>query len=132
MGHQMSPAMKRYQSRFWPLMAGYAVLIFGAAWLVKHGPPPGGWRYVVAVAPAVPLIGVFAVFGLYLADMEEFRRWIVVQSMLWALGLMLAFTTIWGFLEMLAEAPHLELWWVFPIYSVTQGIAQVLIGRRYT
>jgi len=131
MTHMWSPAMRRYQQRFWPLMAGYAVLIFGAAWLIKHGPPLGAWRYAVAIAPALPLIGVFAAFGLYLGDMEEFRRWVVVQSMLWAIGLVLAFTTVWGFLEMLAGAPHLELWWIFPIYSVTQGLAQPLISRRY-
>lgn len=131
MTHHWSPAMKRYQGRFWPLMAAYTVLILGAAWLIKHGPPLGAWRYLVAVAPSVPLIGVFAAFGFYLGDMEEFRRWIVVQSMLWAIGLVLTFCTVWGFLEMLAGAPHLELWWVFPIYSVTQGAAQTLVSRRY-
>jgi hypothetical protein len=126
-----SPAMRRYQLRFWPLMGVYVLLIIGVALLIKHGPPLGSWRYVLAAAPALPLIGVFAVFGLYLGEVEEFRRWVIVQSMLWAIGVVLSLSTVWGFLELLAGAPHLELWWIFPIYSVTQGLAQVLVSRRY-
>lgn len=131
MGQTSSPAMKRYQQRFWPLMAVYALLIFGVAMLIKHAPPPGVWRYLAAAAPALPLIGIIAVFGVYLSEVEEFRRWVIVQSMLWALGLVLAFATVWGFLELLAGAPHIEMWWLFPIYSVTQGVAQALVSRRY-
>jgi hypothetical protein len=56
---------------------------------------------------------------------------IVVYSLLWALGLVLAFSTVWGFLETLAGAPHLAMWWIFPIFCVAQGLAQPLIARRY-
>jgi hypothetical protein len=127
-----SPARRRYQQRFWPLMGLYMVLIFGVALLIKHAPPPGAWRYLAAVAPAVPIIGIIAVFGLYLGELtDEFRRMVIVRSMLWSLGFVLAFSTVWGFLEMLADAPHLQLWWVFPIYAVGQGLAEHLIRRRY-
>lgn len=128
----ISPARRRYQMRFWPLMALYAVLILGVALLIKHAPPPGAWRYVAAAAPALPIIGIIVVFGLYLGEItDEFRRAVIVQSMLWSLGLVLAFSTVWGFLELLADAPHLQLWWIFPIYSVGQGVAEHLIRRRY-
>lgn len=132
MSKPWSPAMRRYQHRFWPLMATYAVLILGVAWMVKHDPPPGFWRYPLAVAPAIPIIGVIAVFGLYLGEItDEFRRAVIVQSMLWSLGVVLAFSTVWGFLELLAGAQHLELWWIFPIYCVGQSVAEHIIGRRY-
>jgi hypothetical protein len=127
-----SPAMRRYQRRFWPLMAAYVVLIIGVSWMIKHSPPPGAWRYLAAAAPALPLVGVIAVFGLYLREIaDEFRRAVIVQSMLWALGLVLAFSTVWGFLEMLADAPHLQPWWIFPIYCVGQGVAEHIIRWRY-
>jgi len=127
-----SSAMRRYQQRFWPLMAGYAVLVFGVAFLVKHARPPAPWLYVAAVLPALPLLGVIAVIGLYVhEEADEFRRATYVQGMLWSLGLVLAFTTVWGFLELLANAPHLELWWIFPIYCVGQGVAHHLVRRWY-
>lgn len=127
-----SPAMRRYQLRFWPLMAVYAVIVIGVAFLIKHAPPPGAWRYLAAAIPAVPLIGVIVAIGLYLVEeADEFRRATYVQSMLWALGLVLAVTTVWGFLELLADAPHLQPWWIFPIYSVTQDLAHHLIRRWY-
>jgi len=75
---------------------------------------------------------VIAAIGAYLVEeADEFRRATYVQSMLWALGLVLALTTVWGFLELLAGAPHLELWWIFPIYSVAQDVAHHLVRRRY-
>ena len=127
-----SPAMRRYQQRFWPLMLAYLVLTFGVAWMIKHAPPPGFWRYLAAAAPALPIVGVIVVFGLYLGEItDEFRRAVIVQSMLWSLGLVLAFCSVWGFLEMLADAPHLALWWVFPIYCVGQGVAEHIIRWRY-
>jgi hypothetical protein len=127
-----SPARRRYQQRFWPLMALYVVLIFGVALLVKHAPPPGAWRYLAAVAPAVPIVGIIGVFGLYLGELtDEFRRAVIIQSMLWSLGLVLAFSTVWGFLELLADAPHVQLWWIFPIYAVGQAVAEHIIRRRY-
>jgi len=123
--------MKRYQQRFWPLMALYAVLILSMSWMIRHAPPPKPWFYLAAAAPAIPIIGVIAVFGAYVSEEEEFRRMIIVRSMLWALGLVLAVSTVWGFLETLAGAPHLPLWWVFPVYCIGQGVAQPLIARRY-
>ena len=128
----MSPARRRYLVRMFPLMAIYVALILGMAWMIKHAPPPGIWRYVAAAVPAVPLIAIIAAFGVYITEItDEFRRMVVVYSMLWALGLVLAFSTVWGFLETLADAPHLPMWWIFPIYCVAQGLAQPLIARRY-
>ena len=127
-----SLAMRRYLRRTWSLFAVYMVIVFTVALLIKHAIPPGFWRYVAAVVPTVPLIGVIAAIGLYLhEETDEFRRNLYAQSMLWGLGVVLVLTSVWGFLEMLADAPHIAAWWVFPIYSVAQDAARHLIARRY-
>jgi hypothetical protein len=64
-------------------------------------------------------------------EADEFRRAIYVQSMLWGLGFVLALTTLWGFLELLAGAPHIAAWWVFPIYAVAQDAAHHVVRRWY-
>jgi hypothetical protein len=124
--------MQRYLFRTWSLGAVYLVVVLATALLIKHVIPPGPWRYVAAVVPTVPLIGVIAAIGLYLREeTDEFRRNVYAQSMLWGLGVVLVLTSIWGFLESLAGAPHIAAWWVFPIYSVSQDAARHVIGRWY-
>jgi len=131
-GGSGSPAMKRYQTRFWALTAAYAVAIFGVAFLIKFASPPAPWRYAAAVVPAAPLVGIIIAMGLYVRDeTDEFRRAVYVQSMLWSLGFVLCATTIWGMLELLADAPHLQPWWNYPMFAVGQGVAQVFIRRSY-
>lgn len=132
MSDQKSTAMRRYQRRTFSLMAIYVVIVLSVALLMKHAIPPGVWRYVAAIVPALPLLGVIAAIGLYLREeTDEFRRNLYAQSMLWGLALVLVVTTVWGFLETLAGAPHIPAWWVFPIYCVAQDAARHLIARRY-
>lgn len=128
----MSPAMRRYQRRFWPLMVAYAALLVAVIRIFETHPPAGPLKYALAVAPAVPVLGVIVLLGLYLVEeADEFRRMKVVQAMLCGLGLVLGVTTVWGFLENLAGAPRLPLYWVFPIYCLGMGLAQPIIGWRY-
>jgi hypothetical protein len=125
-------AMKRYQLRYWSLMTVYAVLLIGVIQLFSHAPPSGSLKYALAVAPALPILGVIAVFGRYLVEeADEFRRMMVVHSVLWGLAFVLAVTTVWGFLEVLAAAPHVALYWVFPIYCVGMGLSQPFLYWRY-
>jgi hypothetical protein len=132
MNSKPRPATRRYQMRFCLLMVAYIVLILGVTWMIRYAPPPGIWRYVAAVSPAVPLVGVIVTLGLYLAEeTDEFRRMQLAQAMLWGLGATLTVTTVWGFLEDLAGAPHLALTWIFPIFCVCMGVARLLIRRRY-
>lgn len=127
-----SPALKRYHSRFWILMTVYVVTVFGVALLIKHTALPASLRYLAAIVPALPLVGVIVAMGLYVRDeTDEFRRAVYVQSLLWSLGFLLCATTVWGFLELLADAPHMEPWWNYPIFAVGQGVATVFIRRRY-
>ena len=42
---------------------------------------------------------------------DEFVRNILVESMLWGVGLTLSIMTVWGFLEIYAEAPKLPSFW---------------------
>ena len=39
--------------------------------------------------------------------------------------------TVWGFLEIYAEAPKLPSFWAFPIFCFGMGVAQPFIKRRY-
>ena len=129
---KMSPAGKRYIARFIPAMASYVVVLFASIWWIKNQDPHGVLLWLLAVAPAVPVIAVIAIMGLYLIEeQDEFVRSTLVQAMLWGLGITLAGCTAWGFLENVDLVPHMPLYGVFPIFCASMGVAQPFVRRRY-
>jgi hypothetical protein len=132
---QCSPTTKagrRYVYRLAPTMALYLLFLFIAQWIFHHLHPTGLVVYLLAVLPALPLIGSLAIVGLYIAEeSDEFERSIIVQSMLWGFGGTLAVTTIWGFLEEFAKAPHISTFYVYIFFWIFMGISQPFIRRRY-
>jgi hypothetical protein len=132
---QCYPATKagrRYVYRLAPTMVIYLVFLFIAQWSFHHLHPTGLIVYVLAVLPALPLIGSIAIVGLYIAEeSDEFERSILVQSMLWGFGGTLAVSTIWGFLEDFAKAPHISTFYVYVFFWIFMGISQPFIRMRY-
>ena len=136
-----SVAKRRYSSRLWPAMGAYVAFLFLAMLIVKHGHPHGALVvYGLAVLPALPLVAVLVIVGMYLMEEpDEFERTVMVQSMLWAMGGVLALTTVWGFLEMFAETSpqqamavgHLQPFWLFPLFWMLVGISTPLVRWRY-
>lgn len=129
---KMSPAAKRYTARFFPAMTAYVGVLFASLWWIRHQNPQGPLLWVLAVAPALPIIAVIAIMGLYLIEeTDEFVRATLVQAMLWGMGATLAGCTAWGFLENVDLAPHLPLYMVFPIFCAAMGLAQPIVRWRY-
>jgi hypothetical protein len=83
------------------------------------------------VLPAVPLLGVILVMGLYLTEeRDEFVRNRLVTSMIGGLGVVLAITTVWGFLEQGGVAWHFPTFLTFPLWCAGMGIVQCLLNLR--
>lgn len=133
MAKQISVANRRYAKRLTVSMIVYAALLIGSVWVLRNTPPaPGALRYALALAPSLPLLATLWAMGAYLAEeTDEFKRAILARSMLWGLGITLAFTTIWGFLEEFAEVAHFPLYLVFPVFCAGMGVAQRFVRRSY-
>lgn len=131
-GTPRNPAQKRYIARFIPTMAVYVISIFTVSWVFNRYEPSGPLAWGLALLPALPLLAVIAIMGLYLREEgDEFVRNVLVESMLWGVGLTLAIMTVWGFLEIYADAPRLPAFWAFPIFCMGMGLAQPLVRRRF-
>ncbi len=129
---KMSRAGKRYLARFAPAMTAYVVVLFASIWCIKHYAPHGPLLWILAIAPALPIIAVIAIMGLYvIEEQDEFVRSTLVQAMLWGIGVTLAGCTAWGFLENVELVPHMPLYGVFPIFCAAMGLAQPLVRWRY-
>ena len=129
---KMSPAAKRYVARFTPAMIAYVVVLYASLWWIKNQAPHGPLLWALAIAPALPVIAVIAIMGLYLVEeQDEFVRSTLVQAMLWGIGATLSGCTAWGFLENVGLVPHLPLYLVFAIFCGSMGLAQPLVRWRY-
>ena len=127
MAQRMSPAARRYLWRFLPAMAVYSAAVLGvSAWLGGSAPPRGLLLYAAAVAPAVPLLAAIWAIGRFLVELEdEYQRALLIEAVLWATGLTLAITTVWGFLQVYADAPAPPLFFVFILFCAALGVAQI-------
>jgi hypothetical protein len=78
--------------------AGLCVLFsFVAAVAFRHVHPHVVVAYVVAVLPALPIIGALMYTGVYLAEeKDEFQRNLLVHALLGGTGGILAVATAWG------------------------------------
>jgi hypothetical protein len=131
-GDNSRVARRRYNRRVIWLTALYAVLVIGWALTMKATHPPAPVRYVMALVSAAPAVGTIIALGLYLAEEpDEFRRKLLAEAMLWGVGAIMVLTTVWGFVEMFADGPHLLLALIFPIFMVAQAIAYAWLQRRY-
>jgi len=100
MSRYRSIATKRYLRRMVVLMTLYIGLIFLAGYVFRRAPPAAPLSYVLAVLPALPIIGVFwAVMRLLVEEPDEYMRMLHVRQCLFATGFCLTVMTIWEFLQ---------------------------------
>jgi hypothetical protein len=110
-----SPAVRRYVWRVAVAMTSYVVVLVGVDLIVRRTAPLGPVLYLLAVLPALPVLGVFAALGRYLVEeTDEYQRSCMIRQIIYATGLTLAITTVWGFLSSftdIAPARHVAVIW---------------------
>ncbi len=126
-----NPAQKRYIRRFMPVMALYVVTLFACVWWMRHAEPQGALLVLLSVLPSVPILAVIVVMGMYLAEeRDEFIRSRLVTAMIGGIGILLAVTSVWGFLENGGVVPHFETMLAFPLWCGSFGLVQCAMGLR--
>jgi hypothetical protein len=127
-------AYKRYNRTVVVLSLVYVALLVAAEAVIGRGHLAGPLAYVVAVLPALPIIGIFAAIGRYLVEeTDEYIRFLTVRQTLIASGLTLSVATAWGFLESFGLAPHFDTYWIAVIWFAGLGLGACLnklMGRR--
>ncbi|MBX9815494.1 MAG: hypothetical protein A4S12_13240 [Proteobacteria bacterium SG_bin5] len=127
MAFDRSPAARRYVGRFVPMMIVYALLVFLVPWLIERLTAQGPLLWLLAMLPALPVIGVFWLIGRYLIELtDEYLRLLEIRKALVATGVAMAGATLWGFLESYADAPHLPLFFVPVLWFAGLGIGSLV------
>lgn len=92
--------MRRYLRRLAGFMVVYVALIFAVGTLFRTAPPSGALAWVVAVLPALPILGVFwTIFRLLAEETDEYIRYMLVRQSLFATAFCLSIMTVWEFLQ---------------------------------
>lgn len=128
-----TPAGRRYLQRFLPTMFLYVGVLFACVWTIRMWEPKGALLVILSVLPALPIIGAIVVMGLYLIEeTDEFLRQRIASCMLFGTGVLLAASTVYGFLvNGRAISPSTELpLWAFPLWCAAWGLAQCVVGLR--
>ncbi len=95
-----SPAVRRYTIRLMVLMTAYVLLLVFSKWMFKHGYGEGLLAYVLALLPALPIIGViWAVMRLLVEQTDEYLRMLMVRQCLFATGFALVITSVREWLQ---------------------------------
>ena len=103
-----TPEMARYLRRLLVVMTLYVVVLVPVTYVVRRDLVSGWVVYVLAVLPALPIIGVLYVILRLVVEMkDEYQRLLMVKQLFWATGLTLSITTIWGFLESYAAVERI-------------------------
>ena len=121
----LTPAMGRYNRRILVASITYMLALFGAVWLSKAGTYPTPLYVAIAIAPALPVIGmIWAMARLLIEENDEYLRSRHTHHALVATGLILSLATSWGFLEQFNVVPHIPAYWVFPGWAICLGVSQ--------
>lgn len=80
------------------------------------------WNWVVAWLPAVPIAGFMWAFLEFTRDSDEYVRALTTKRLIAALFVTQVICSVWGFLEVYAGAPHIELYLVVPIFWASYGV----------
>ena len=132
MASAVNAPIVRYWTRFGVAMALYVPTVLAAIWVIGHQRPTGLVLYTVAIAPAVPELAVMAILARYvIEERDELRRLQTVLSLLGGIALVLAVTTVWGFLQAYAGVQGLPLYWVFPLFCLGMAASLPVIFWRY-
>jgi hypothetical protein len=121
-----SAAWVRYNWRVVGLSLLYCAFLIPAVYGFRHQMISGGLRYVVAILPALPIIGIFGAMGRYLIEEpDEFVRMLMVRQTLWASAFSLSVATVYGFLSNFGLVGRADGYWMVVLWFFGLGLGGI-------
>lgn len=123
-------AKRRYLTGLTIAMVAYLVVLFGSLTVVQRFEPAGLVRWLLLLAPLVPVAFLVPLVIRFMRETDEFERRIVTESLAIAAGVTAILAVTYGFLEN-AGLPHLSAWWTWGVLMFSWAIARVFVARHY-
>ena len=127
MARYNSQANNRYVIRLAVLMAAYLVLLLFAKYMVKRDLAEGALMWVLAILPALPIVGVFWAIGrLLVEESDEYVRSLLVRQLLTGSAITLSVATVYGFLENFGLVGHVDAFYLTVLFFIGMGVGAVV------
>ena len=123
-------ATRRYNVGLALAMAAYLVVLFATIWTIRHYDPQGFLRFVLALAPLVPIALIVPIGVRYFRETDEFERRMTTESLAIAAGVTALLSATYAFLEN-AGLPPLSAWWTWTVLMLSWAVARMTVCRRY-
>ncbi len=128
----MSPEQATYRY-LWVFIPAICVYAAGSIFVVSardSSDLTSTFWYVVALVPIIAIFVSFWAHWRFTCEVDEFLRLIQVKGTLVGTAFVMIVASGWGTLEMLTDAPNLPVFWLLPVFWVTQAATTVLISKR--
>jgi len=119
-------AKKRYLKTTAISMLFYVIVVFAVAFYLRGNEASDGLKYVLALLPTIFVWWFLWGAVRFYKETDEYERSKMVSGMLAGIVVLMLISSSWGFLEMLADAPKLPIFWVLPIFFVVSGLWQFI------
>ncbi|WP_415403341.1 hypothetical protein [Tateyamaria sp. SN3-11] len=123
-------ATYRYFKVFIPAILVYAIGSVGLSWAGNSIPMPQYALYCVAIVPIAAMFVIFWAHWRFATEIDEFMRLIQIKATLVGVVCIMVVASGWGTLEMLADAPRLPVFWLFPLFWVAHSAATAILSQK--
>lgn len=120
-------AQRRYHLEFGIAVAAYIVILGASVYGLNHG-VTGFAKYIVAVVPVLPIVGIFVAVVRWLQATDEYQRQTAITALAIGGGVTALVMVTYGFLEN-AGLPKMSVWISYLIFMTVWGIATPILER---
>ncbi|KCZ91847.1 hypothetical protein [Hyphomonas johnsonii] len=116
-------ANKRYKRLFWPMIAIYVAVIFGAKWLFDEDTAPLWLRIACAIATTAPIIGCIWAGLRMTYETDEYTRARQMRALAEGGAIIACAVFLVGFLQIFEVIGPVDVFWFGPAYFAAFGLA---------
>ncbi len=123
-------ATYRYFKVFIPAILVYGFGSVGLTLAAENITMPPFVLYALALIPTLAMMCVFWAHWRFAGEIDEYLRLIQIKATLVGVACLLVLASGWGTLELLADAPKLQVFWLLPIFWVSHSAATAFFSKK--
>ncbi|GEM_PF-7095599 len=122
--------IKNYRQSMLFLSAGYVIGVMAAA-VAGHSKTLSPLTiYIAAIIPTLFIFAILWVQWKFVKSLDEYLRAIHTEAMIIGSMISIAVAGSWGLPEMLADVPHLPVFYVMPLYYLAFAVSITVLKKR--
>ncbi len=122
--------IRKYRIRMALLSTGYILSTWSAVQASKSETLSDYTLYAVSVIPTLFILAFLWVPWKFVKSLDEYLRALHTEAMMIGAMAAIGIGGSWGVLELIADVPHLPVFYVLPIYFLVYGMSILILKKR--